>query len=118
MKNWTVGKRIIFGFALLLVLSASLGLFAFTRLNAINTQTGRITVNCLPGIYYSGQIESVNLANFVLTHRWLLTTDAADRKAIEVEMKTNSEKLTGLYKSYETSITAPEDRRLFTEVLA
>lgn len=118
MKNWTIGKRVIFGFALLLGLSVALGLFAYARLTAINVQSGRITVNCLPGVYYSGQIESVNLANFALTHRWLLLADPAERKAIENEMKTNSDKLTELFKEYEASVTEPEDRALFTTMLA
>ncbi len=118
MRNWTIGKRIIFGFALSLGLSIALGLFAYARLTAINVQSGRITVNCLPGVYYSGQIESVNLINYALTHRWLLLSDPADRKAIESEMKINSDKLTELFKQYETSITAPEDRALFTRMMA
>ena len=118
MKNWTVGKRIIFGFALLLASSAALGLFAFSRLSAINVQSGRITENCLPGVYYTGQIESVNLANFALTHRFLLLSDPAERKTIEAEMKVNSEKLTELFKQYESAITDPEDRRLFDEMMA
>src|SRR5665213_2788530 len=77
-----------------------------------------ITENCLPGIYYSCQIESVNLANLVLTHRWMLITDAAERKTIEGEMATNSEKVLKLFKQYETSITEPEDRHLYTEMVA
>src|SRR3954462_4974215 len=104
MKNWTVGKRIIFGFALLLASSAALGLFAFSRLSAINVQSGRITTNCLPGVYFTGQIESLNLANFALTHRFLLITDPTERKSIEAAMKANSEKLTDLFKRYESSI--------------
>ncbi|HEY4249348.1 MAG TPA: methyl-accepting chemotaxis protein [Lacunisphaera sp.] len=118
MKNWTIGKRIIFGFALLLGLSVALGLFAYSRLTAINVQSGRITVDCLPGVYYSGQIESVNLANFALTHRWMLFSDSAERKAVESEMKINSAKLTELFKQYEASVTTPEDRALFTAMLA
>src|SRR4051812_44318080 len=118
MKNWTVGKRIIFGFALLLASSAALGLFAFSRLSAINVQSGRITTNCLPGVYYTGQIESVNLANFALTQRYLLITDASERKSIETEMKANSAKLTELFKQYESAINEPEDRRLFDAMMA
>ena len=118
MKNWTIGKRIIFGFALLLGLSVALGIFAYARLTVINVQSGRITVDCLPGVYYSGQIESVNLANFALTHRWMLFSDANERKAIESEMKINSDKLTELFKQYETSVTTPEDRAAFTAMMA
>ncbi len=117
MKNWTIGKRIILGFATLLAVSAALGLFAFTRLIAITTQSHRITLDCLPGVYYVGQIDAINQANYTLTHRWLLIAQPADRAAIDVEMKGNSEKLSELYKNYETSITLPKDRELYEAVM-
>lgn len=117
MKNWTIGKRIIFGFATLLAVSAALGLFAFTRLIAITTQSHRITQDCLPGVYYVGQIDAINQANYTLTHRWLLIAQPADRAAIEAEMKANSDKLSELYKNYETSITLPRDRELYDAVM-
>lgn len=118
MKNWTIGKRIILGFCLLLATSAALGLFAFSRLTAINVQSGRIALNCLPGVYFMGQIESVNMSNFALTHRWMLQPDQAGKTQIEAEMKINSDKLTELYGTYEKSINEPEDRRLFGEMMA
>ncbi len=118
MKNWTVGKRIIFGFALLLTGLAGLGLFAFARLTAINEQSERISVNCMPGIYYTGQIEAVNLANYALVQRWMLAPNAAERAADEAEMKVNTARLTELFKDYETTSTEPEDRRLYAAMVA
>jgi methyl-accepting chemotaxis protein len=113
MKNWTIGKRIVLGFAALLMIAAALGLFAFTRLIAIKAQSDRITADCLPGVYYISQIETINQANYALTHRWLMLGDSPDRTAVEAEMKANSDKLTGLMKNYESSITTDEDRRLY-----
>jgi len=118
MKNWTIGKRIILGFALLLATSAALGLFAYSRLSSIKRQSERITVDCLPGTYGSGKIEALNLANLAQTNRWLLATDAAERKAIEAGMRDNSARITELFASYEKSITGPEDRRLYNQALA
>jgi len=118
MKNWTVGKRIVFGFALLLACLAGLGLFAFARLTAINEQSERITINCMPGVYYTGQIEAVNLVNYALVQRWMLTTDAAARAADEAEMKKNTATLSELFKKYEASCTEPEDRRLYDAMVA
>ncbi len=117
MKNWTIGKRIIFGFATLLAVSAALGLFAFTRLISITAQSLRITQDCLPGVYYVGQIDAINQANYTLTHRWLLIAQPPDRASIDAEMKGNSEKLSELYKNYEASITLPKDRELYDAVM-
>ncbi|MCX6953838.1 MAG: methyl-accepting chemotaxis protein [Verrucomicrobia bacterium] len=118
MKNWTIGKRIIFGFAMLLLTSAALGLFAVTRLINISVQSHRITGDCLPGVYFVGQIDAINQANYTLTHRWLLLPEAEERAAIESEMKSNSDKLSTLYKNYEVTIKLPEDRKLFDAVMA
>jgi methyl-accepting chemotaxis protein len=117
MKNWTIGKRIVFGFATLLVISAALGLFGYLRLTRIRTLSDRITGDCLPGVYCIGQIDAINQANYTLTHRWLLLTTAAERQAIDAEMKANSAKLTKLYQDYEATITRPADRKLFDAVL-
>jgi methyl-accepting chemotaxis protein len=118
MKNWTIGKRIILGFAILLATSAALGVFACRHLLAINAQSHRVTDEAMPGVYEVGQIEATNLANLSLTHRWLLVTDAAERTAIEARMKTNSEFLTKLYKDYEARIRLAEERELFAKVLS
>ena len=118
MKKWTIGQRIIFGFAALLVASAALGLFAYSRLVAITHETHTIADESLPGVYNVGQIDAINQANYTLTHRWLLITQPAERTAIEAEMKANSEKLSALYKGYEAAINSAEDREIYAAVMA
>jgi methyl-accepting chemotaxis protein len=117
MNHWTIAKRIIFGFALLLGIAATFGWFAYSRLVAIAHASNRITADCLPGVYAIGQIESLNLANFALLQRQVLVTNATGRAALDARMKVNSDKMTALYATYETTITLPEDRRLYEAVL-
>jgi methyl-accepting chemotaxis protein len=117
MNHWTIAKRIIFGFALLLGIAATFGLFAYSRLVAIAHASNRITTDCLPGVYAIGQIESLNLANFALLHRQVLITNVTGRAALDARMKVNSDKMTALYADYEATITLPEDRRLYEVVL-
>lgn len=118
MNNWTIARRIVFGFACLLTIATAFGLFAFSRLVTIARASQRITSDCLPGVYSIGQIESLNLANFAFLHRQVLLTNAADRAALDTRMKANSDKMTTLYRDYEATITLPDDRRLFEAVLA
>ncbi len=117
MKNWTIGKRIIFGFACLLTIAAVFGLYAYRNLVVIDGLAGNITGDCLPGVYRIGRIETLNLTNYSLTQRLILVTDTAGRSEIEATMKANSEEMTALYKSYEETITTAEDRRLYQLVL-
>ena len=117
MKNWTIGKRIIFGFACLLTIAAAFGLYAYRNLVVIDGLTGEIAGDCLPGVYRIGRLETLNLTNYSLAQRLMLVTDPAGRTAIETTMKANSEEMSALYKSYEENITAAEDRRLYQMVL-
>ena len=42
MKNWKIGQRITAGFAAVIVITLTLGLFAYSRLNAINTDASNV----------------------------------------------------------------------------
>jgi methyl-accepting chemotaxis protein len=77
-----------------------------------------IAEESLPGVYNVGQIDAINQANYMLTHRWLLITQPAERTAIEAEMKANSDKLSALYKAYEAGIDTTENRAIYTAVMA
>ena len=58
MSSWTIGRRIVVGFAAVIAIAGILGVFAYTRLIVIETQSARITVDSLPGTYISGQMTT------------------------------------------------------------
>lgn len=121
MKTWhhcSVGQRIGWGFAILLVLVTALGGFAITRLAAVEREARLITTDCLPGVYNIGRIEALNQANFALTHRFLLLTNTQDRAKLEADMKDNSERMDALFKTYESTMTTDQDRALFNRMQA
>ncbi|HEY8994373.1 MAG TPA: methyl-accepting chemotaxis protein [Lacunisphaera sp.] len=113
MKNWTIGQRIIAGFVTLILIAAAFGLYAYRGLIAIDHLATRIASDCLPGVYQIGRIETLNLTNYSLTQRMIFVTDPAGRAAIEKAMKANSEEISAFTKSYEDTISLPEERRLF-----
>src|SRR5688572_13198407 len=114
----TIGKRIIAGFASVLVITAGLGTFAFSRLDAINDDATRIVNDCLPGAALSGQIESGIRTNYAQALFHVLSTDPAEKDAIEVAMKQQSADLDAAYQKYEGTITLEEDRQLFAALQA
>ena len=117
MNNWTIGKRIILGFAGLLAIAAAFGLYAYRNLVVIDSCAGAITQDCLPGVYRIGRVETLNLTNYSLTQRLMLVTEPAVRAAIETEMKANSEEMSKLYQSYSETIDSDADRQLYQKVL-
>src|SRR4051812_44292290 len=100
MKNRTIGERIIFGFACLLIISASFGIYAYLGLLAIDRDATRIADDCLPGVYQIGRLETLNLTNYSLTQRMVFVTDAAERAEMEKTMKANSTEMNSLYEAY------------------
>src|SRR5882757_9402357 len=88
----TIGKRITFGFATTIILTAVLGVFTFTRITVIDAKTQ----------------QNVSL---LLQH--VVADDEAKIKGIEERTQATKEKLDKVYESYEKQITEDEDRRLF-----
>jgi methyl-accepting chemotaxis protein len=112
----TIGKRITVGFGLSVALTAALGIFAFTRVVAINVLSNKISVDCLPGTALSGQLESLAKDNRGLVLRHILA-DKDQKAQVEQQMKDIVPKIDAVQKEYEDSITMEEDRRLFNAVL-
>ncbi len=118
MKNRTIGERIIFGFACLLIISAAFGLYAYFGLTAIDRDARRIAEDCLPGVYQIGRLETLNLTNYSLTQRMVFVTNPAKRAEMEQTMKANTAEMNALYETYAKTITTAEDRELYNQILA
>jgi len=118
MKNRTIGERIVFGFACLLIISAGFGLYAYRGLVAIDRDATRVADDCLPGVYQIGRLETLNLTNYSLTQRLVFVADPAKRAEMEKAMKANSAEMNTLYETYAKTIATPEDRQLYEQVLA
>lgn len=116
MKQWTIGKRIVTGFACLLAITAVLGLFARVRIAAIQAQSERITEDCLPGIYLIGKIEATvaRLDGHLGEH--VNAADQAEKESADKELKRLAEDLDQLVVDYEKTIVESRDRELFEQL--
>ncbi|MGC4074727.1 MAG: methyl-accepting chemotaxis protein [Nibricoccus sp.] len=116
MKNWTIARRIIFGFSTLLIIAAGFGAYAYTRLVEISHDADRVAKQCLPGVYSTGQLATITMTNSAITQRLLLIASAEERPALEAQMKANSARMDQVFKLYETSITGDKERALYEAV--
>ena len=57
----TIGKRITLGFAAAVVITTSLGLFSYVRLNGIEAEANSVVLDSLPGEALAGQIEAMSM---------------------------------------------------------
>lgn len=112
MKDWTIGKRIIVGFALLLALFAALAGSSWYQSEQLGKRLMTITTDSLPGVRLTGAILKDTIQYRVITLQHVMSTDAgemasldqaADRQAVTVE-KTIAE--------YKATISAEEELRM------
>jgi methyl-accepting chemotaxis protein len=115
MNNWTISRRVIAGFATMLLLIVALGVFALWRLTGIAENMAYLADNTLPSVLLLSEAGNLSRDNLIS----LLQIDeavSAERKT-QLEQKIAANKARGdeLLKNYEPLISDDEDRRLIEE---
>ncbi|ACB74103.1 methyl-accepting chemotaxis protein [Opitutus terrae] len=118
MHTFTVGKRITFGFALIILIAVGMGALAVERLLVIRDSAHVIVADCLPGAYLSGRIETEVTSAEMHVRKHILTEDASALGELEAEITANRDRVTQLYKDYEKTVTLAEDRELLKKANA
>ncbi len=118
MKNWTIGKRISFGFASIILIAVALGLFAYSRLIAISTHAQDIVGDALPGVYAIGQVEALVRQNQVVTYKHVISDSKEEMAQLETEIATVVQQMDKVLANYEKTITRAKDRELFERIKA
>ena len=115
MNNWTIGRRIITGFAIILFIFATLGGLNLWEISTLNDRIADIADNSLPSIFVLNEINDLGYNNFVNV---LQMHTASPEEWVEFEKKIalRKKRIDELFNNYETSLVAdPTDRRLFME---
>ena len=112
----TIGKRIVLGFSAILLIACALGIFALTRVAAIDRHATEITRDCLPGMRDIGAIAVLVRDNYTVTLEYVISTNKAAMEALESKTKEVAEAIDKTLKDYDATIFQARDRELF-EVL-
>jgi methyl-accepting chemotaxis protein len=116
MAKWTIGKRLVAGFAAVVVVMIALGGFAISRVLAIKGDADRVVNDSLPGTALSGQLGSDVKDNYSEVLKAVHADSPAEMQKIEAEIAKISALMTTGLASYEKTITQPEDRKNFDAV--
>ena len=112
MKNWTIGRRIVSGFAAVIVITLALGGFAWLRLSTIQRGARRIATESVPGVLIFDDIESLARQNYSGTLRYVLAETADERTQLMARIKTNIARINQLTNDYSARLTSARDREL------
>jgi len=118
MTKWTISRRITTGFAVVVAITALIGVIAFARITRIDQATGIVLGNSMPSIVLLGQIQSLVKENFINCTQHVLSDNDQKLLAIEKSMDAKSAQLTALYADFEKLISGPDAQRLYDAVKA
>ncbi len=113
MKSLTIGRRIILGFAAIVLINAVLGTFLVRQMRTISAIATVTTVQSLSGMDCVGRIESVAHDNNVLLLKDLMTRNDDLRDDLEAQVHTNLAQIAGILSEYEKTKTTAQARAGF-----
>ena len=116
MRNWTLPRRITAGYAVLIIITAALGLFAYSRLSRIRFHADDIVSNWLPGVYQLGQIRGASHEANTLLNEHILCDTAEETEKAEARLVASSAKLDQLFAAYDPFVTDPREKVLYAQV--
>ncbi|MBO4221198.1 methyl-accepting chemotaxis protein [Bradyrhizobium neotropicale] len=114
-SKYSIRAKIITVVALLLVAMTGMGLLAVRNMQAINANTVDITTSWLPSVRVLGELRAgvITYRNVIREH--MLSETLEEKLANEKTLVTVVEGNMKARKSYETMITSPEERALYTQ---
>jgi methyl-accepting chemotaxis protein len=116
MSHWTIGKRLVVGFATILVIVVAMGAFGVIRLLEIRKDAQRIVNDSLPGTAQSLQVTAQVKDNYASTLKYILSQSPAEEKALDAEMATTNTAMSALLADYAKTITQPDDRKNYEAI--
>jgi methyl-accepting chemotaxis protein len=115
MKNWTIGRRIITSFTIMLFITMALGGFALWQILTLNNRISDLSENILPSVFILNEVNELTYSNF---NTVLKMSKASPEELPDLEKKitANKTRIEDLYNKYITSLVAdPEDGRIIME---
>ena len=118
MKNWTIGKRITLGFALLALLASGVGIVGYASMKIIEKQATVLVNNIIPGSNIMSGIKDSVSQQYGYFERIIRETNPAEIQRLEDNVKKLSTEASSLYEQYEATIISAENRENFKTTLS
>src|SRR5580700_10119816 len=113
INKLTIGKRLIFGFAGVILVTLCLSVYAFTRLQAIQNQASTLAKDSLPGAVLMGKIAALTQSEVGLVLQHIKANDDQGVQKVDAELRDNHEELSSAFKAYEATIFGAEEAERF-----
>jgi methyl-accepting chemotaxis protein WspA len=111
MTNWTIRRRVLMSFALILGLMAVMGGIAVQRLWHIARLTDSLEADSLPGLQISSQIMASALTRYAVVQEHVISVDLPTMRRLEPSLAARSSETDQLLKRYAATIREEADRQ-------
>ncbi len=111
--NLTIGKRIVAGFTVAVIITACLGGFSYWRLTTIAESFDVVAKQSLPGIGIAGKIEATGNANYAYILEHVFADSDTVKKQCEHKINQTRDEVNTYVQTYEPTINIDEERQLF-----
>ncbi|NQD95973.1 methyl-accepting chemotaxis protein, partial [Pseudomonas sp. CrR25] len=117
MKNWTLRRRLLASFALIIAIMLVMVAITYAQLLSIEQRERELQADPLPGLYYSDLIRSEALESLLLVQRLVARGQGDDQTLLQQlrEHEARQEELQGLY---EKRLFREGDRVAYAELQA
>ena len=100
MKKWGIRKRLIFGFAGVILTTFCVSLYAFARLEAIQNQASALASTSLPGVVLMGEMAARTDWEVAMVLAHIKATDGQTEHKVEEALQDNHQEISTLIKAY------------------
>jgi methyl-accepting chemotaxis protein WspA len=118
MKKWGIGKRLIFGFAGIILTTFCVSLYALARLEAIQDQASALAKTSLPGVVLMGEIAARTDWEVAMVLAHIKASDAKTEAKVDEALEENHQKLIALFKACEGIISSDQGNERFQKLNA
>jgi methyl-accepting chemotaxis protein len=116
MKNWTIGKRLTLGFAIIMAVMVCLGTLTWYQMADIKKNLDLVTKESLPALKITDDIR-YQLALLRITNlKHAVYNDAAQKTELDKQAREEEAGLAGFVGQYEQYAKTPDQKALFAKV--
>ncbi|MEI7728814.1 MAG: methyl-accepting chemotaxis protein [Verrucomicrobiota bacterium] len=113
MKNWSVQKRVMFGFALVILISAIICTYAILRLGTIQTYALQVQMNTVPSLHGIGEMNAAGDEDFIRVLEYIYSTNAVEKATLDTPLNAFSEEMAKRFKALEPTLLDAKDQQMF-----
>jgi methyl-accepting chemotaxis protein WspA len=118
MKDWTIRRRIVVSFGVILALILIMGGISFWELQRIKETSRALHTDSLPGLSYDSALQSALIENYLLTERYARLEDRAAIDRLALELADNRAQIDSLMTRIESTVLTATDRGLVEQLKA